>query len=71
MLRSIEPSMKTVEVVRLYRETLDMEANAEDIDRMSPEAFCQMAEEKQRKPHKRVFEIIDKERKGMITRDQF
>lgn len=43
MLRSIEPSMKTVEVVRLYRETLDMEANAEDIDRMSPEAFCQMA----------------------------
>lgn len=34
-------------------------------------AKLEMAEEKQRKPHKRVFEIIDKERKGMITRDQF
>lgn len=35
--------MKTADVVRLYRETLDMAASSEDIDKMSPEAFCQMA----------------------------
>ncbi len=33
-------------------------------------AKLELAEEKQRKPHKRVFEIIDKEKKGMISREQ-
>ncbi len=35
--------MKTGDIVRLYRETLDMDVNSDDIDKMSPEAFCQMA----------------------------
>ena len=46
MLKSLEPQLRRVEVVRLYRETLDAERGddqVEDIDRMLPSAFSDMS----------------------------
>lgn len=43
LVRSLEPKKGETDVVQLFRKALEFEVNEENLDVMSPSAFCEMA----------------------------